>query len=247
MNIDVVVDIAHGIGPHCQSNDAPLLAYATSVNIACGFHGGDPTRMQRAIAYANEHDLAIGAHVGYPDVRGGGETELSLPTEAAIADVLYQAGALYALCAAQQAPLRYIAPQGALGRRISADPAFALILAVQVNKFLQGIPIMLQAASPGANALRNSGIAVLRVAYADRAYLSTNQIAPATRPGAHLSDEQVAEQAVQLATAGPLATLDGDPIQLHTDSITLMTQTPDRLALLTAALTERGVQVRAPR
>lgn len=247
MNIDVVVDIAYGIGPRSQSHDAPLLTYATSVNIACGFHGGDPTRMQAAVAYAAEHDLAIGAHVGYPDVRGGGETELSLSTDAAIADVLYQAGALYALCAAQQAPLRYIAPQGALGRRISADPAFALILAVQVNKFLQGIPIMLQAASPGANALRNSGFPVLRVAYADRAYLSTNQLAPATRPGARLTDEQLAEQAVQLATAGPVATLDGDPIQLHTDSVTLMQQTPERLALLTNALAERGVSVRAPR
>lgn len=247
MNIDVVVDIAHGIGPHCQSHDAPLLEYATSVNIACGFHGGDSLRMRTAVQYANEHDLAIGAHVGYPDVRGGGETELSLPAEAAIADVLYQAGALYAICAAEQAPLRYIAPQGALGRRISADPAFALILAVQVNKFLQGIPLMLHAASPGANALRNSGIPVLRVAYADRAYLSTNQLAPSTRPGAHLTNEQLAEQAVQLATAGPIATLDNGPVQLHTDSITLMEQTAERFALLTGALAARGVHARAPR
>lgn len=248
MRIDIVADVAQGVGPHNSSQfDGEVMRLASSVSIACGFHGGDPARMRNAIKRAVEHEVGIGAQVGYQDIRGGGETELSIPTDMAISDVLYQLGALHALATAEQEPLQYIAPYGALGRRIAADPAFALILAVEINKVLPGLPVMLLAASPGANALRNSGIAVLRVAYADHAYLSTNAIAPSTRPGAMLTDEQITRQAVQLAIAGPIDTLDGDPIQLHVDSITLMRQSPLRFTALSAALKARGILITQPR
>lgn len=247
MRIDITANVAEGYGPDYQAHEEILYSLASSVNIACGFHTGDPTRMRTALKQAITAGNTIGAHVGYPDLRGGEETELSIPTEAAISDVLYQTGALIALAAREQATVQYVSPQGALGRRIAADPAFALILAVELNKSVPGMPLLLHAASPGANALRNSGIPVLRVAFADRAYLTTNQVAPATRPGALLSEEQMAKQAIQLATAGPIATLDGEDIQLHTDVVAIMRQTPARLATIREALTERGIQIGAAR
>lgn len=247
MRIDIIANVAQGYGPGHAAHEDILYSLASSVNIACGFHTGDPARMRKALLQAIEAGCHIGAHVGYPDLRGGGETELSIPTEAAISDVLYQTGALVALAAREQATVQYVAPQGALGRRIAADPAFALILAVELNKFAPSMPLLLHAASPGANALRNSGIPVIRVAFADRAYLTTNQLAPATRPGALLSDEAMAAQAIQLATAGPIATVDGEAIQLHTDAIAVMRQTPARLASVREALEQRGIHIRAAR
>jgi UPF0271 protein len=35
-----------------MGNDALLLDYITSTNIACGWHAGDPTRMQKLVELA---------------------------------------------------------------------------------------------------------------------------------------------------------------------------------------------------
>ncbi len=60
--IDLNVDIGEG-GAH----DDALLDYATSVNIACGWHAGDAVTMRRTAAAALARNIAIGAHPDYPD------------------------------------------------------------------------------------------------------------------------------------------------------------------------------------
>ena len=45
--IDLNVDIGEG-----GANDDALLPYATSINIACGWHAGDPVTMHRLAAAA---------------------------------------------------------------------------------------------------------------------------------------------------------------------------------------------------
>ena len=41
----------------------------TSVNVAAGFHGGDPSVLRRTIALARELGVAVGAHPSFPDLR----------------------------------------------------------------------------------------------------------------------------------------------------------------------------------
>ncbi|MBC8844943.1 LamB/YcsF family protein, partial [Escherichia coli] len=58
--IDLNVDLGEGSG-----NDLALLDYATSVNIACGWHAGDASTMRTVVKAALKRGIAVGAHPGY--------------------------------------------------------------------------------------------------------------------------------------------------------------------------------------
>ena len=50
----------------------------SSVNVACGFHAGDPVHMERTVTLAKENDVAVGVHWGLPDVNGFGRREMKI-------------------------------------------------------------------------------------------------------------------------------------------------------------------------
>ena len=74
--IDINIDAGESYGAWTMGDDAGTFPYATSVNLACGFHGGDPASMFAAARLALEHGLAIGAHPGLPDLVGFGRRAL---------------------------------------------------------------------------------------------------------------------------------------------------------------------------
>ena len=92
--IDINIDAGESYGAWSMGDDAGTFPYATSVNLACGFHGGDPASMFAAARLALEHGLAIGAHPGLPDLVGFGRRALQVTPEQAYGDVVYQVGAL---------------------------------------------------------------------------------------------------------------------------------------------------------
>ncbi|WP_350563682.1 LamB/YcsF family protein, partial [Psychrobacter sp. CAL346-MNA-CIBAN-0220] len=59
--IDLNVNLGEG-----RAHDDALMTYATSINIACGWHAGDPTTMHRTASAALARDIAIGANPSYP-------------------------------------------------------------------------------------------------------------------------------------------------------------------------------------
>ena len=48
-NIDINSDLGESFGAYTMGNDAEVLRYVTSANIACGFHASDPLTMQKAV------------------------------------------------------------------------------------------------------------------------------------------------------------------------------------------------------
>ena len=93
---DLNADMGESYGRWTLGDDAALMPYLSSANIACGFHGGDPHVMRRTVALALEHGVGIGAHVGLPDLMGFGRRRMAGRPEELEDYVVYQAGALQA-------------------------------------------------------------------------------------------------------------------------------------------------------
>ena len=74
-NIDLNADAGEGF------DDAGLLKYVTSVNIACGGHVGTPESVARTVALAAKAGAGIGAHPSFVDKEGFGRRPLETPPQ----------------------------------------------------------------------------------------------------------------------------------------------------------------------
>jgi 5-oxoprolinase (ATP-hydrolysing) subunit A len=61
---DINCDLGESFGNWSLGNDEEVMPLVTSANVACGFHGGDPVTMERTVALAMRHGVAVGAHPG---------------------------------------------------------------------------------------------------------------------------------------------------------------------------------------
>ena len=145
-SIDLNCDLGESFGAYTIGMDAEILPYITSANIACGFHAGDPSVMQKSVLLCKKYGVKVGAHPGLPDLQGFGRRKMAISPAEAEADVMYQIGALKAFCEAAGVPLYHVKPHGALYNMAAKDPALAAAICRAV-----------QAAAPGAVLLALSG------------------------------------------------------------------------------------------
>lgn len=215
MVIDLNGDLGESYGRWQVADESTLVPTLTSVNLACGFHAGDPSALRIAIRLAATHRVAIGAHPSYPDLRGFGRVPMALPPHQVRDDVLYQLGALQALCHAEGEPLRHVKPHGALYHAVAEDPAIAEAFAEAVAAFDASLPVMVRARSVAEEVIEGAGLQVLPEAFLDRGYLPDGGLVPRHRPGALLDDVGlIADRAVVLATKGRVQAVDGSWLEL---------------------------------
>jgi UPF0271 protein len=238
------VDLNADMG-EAQGDDATLVGLVTSANVACGFHAGDPMTMRATVHAAVRAGVAIGAHPGYPDRQGFGRRDLAATPAEITADVLYQIGALQAVCHAALTRVRYVKPHGALYNRAAKDAAAARAIADAVRLSDPSLVLLCLAGSLMIDVARDAGVATAEEAFADRAYAADGSLVSRTIPGSVLTDPTVVSaRAVRMMTAGEVETFDGGTIRLRADSICVHGDTPGALEIVRAvrrALTDRGL------
>ena len=149
--IDLNADVGESFGPWPMGPDEALIPLVTSVNIACGFHAGDPVVIERTIRLALASGVAIGAHPGYPDREGFGRRDLAMSAEELEASILYQVAALAGMVTAAGGTLRHVKAHGALYNRAAGDPAVAEPIARAVRRIS---PDLVLVGPPGSELVR---------------------------------------------------------------------------------------------
>jgi len=94
--IDIASDMGESFGNYSFGNDEQIMRYISSANVACGFHAGDPSIMRKTVTLAKQNGVAVGAHVGLPDLLGFGRRIMEISPEECRDYVVYQIGALKA-------------------------------------------------------------------------------------------------------------------------------------------------------
>jgi UPF0271 protein len=218
--IDLNCDMGESFGAWRMGQDAGVMPWITSANIACGFHAGDFSTMQQTVLMAKAHGVAIGAHVSLPDLQGFGRRELRVTTEEAYAMTLYQIGALAAFATAAGTRVAHVKPHGAVYNMAAKDSALADAIARAVHDFDKDLILVGLAGSKLPAAGAAIGLRVAHEAFADRRYEADGSLTPRGKVDAviHDIDEAVA-QAVQIATQGKVETRDGKTIDVRADTI----------------------------
>jgi 5-oxoprolinase (ATP-hydrolysing) subunit A len=246
--IDLNSDLGEGFGVWRLGDDEALLGIVTSANAACGFHAGDPSIMRAVAVGAVAHDVAVGAQVSYHDLAGFGRRAMDLAPDDLTNEVLYQLGALDALCRVAGTRVRYVKPHGALYNTCVVDDVQAQAVVRAVKEYDDALPIL---GLPGSALLRHgeqAGLTPVSEGFVDRAYTPTGHLVPRSDPAALVSDpDTVVGRSVRLATAGEVVAVDGSVLAMRVSSLCVHGDTPGAVDLarrVRRALGEAGVAVR---
>ncbi len=217
LRLDLNADLGEG-----GADDAAILTYVSSANIACGGHAGDLQTMHTAVKLAAAAGVKIGAHPSYPDRANFGRSEMTMPA-AALADcLLQQIQALAEVCQQQGQRLHHIKPHGALYNRAGRDPALAELIVGVVQQFDPDLILYGLAASQMASAAARAGLGFYHEGFADRRYTDQGQLVARNLPGAVIEDHQLAlQQALQMAQQQQVISINGLTLPLHVDTICL--------------------------
>ncbi|MEE4372190.1 5-oxoprolinase subunit PxpA [Pseudomonas alliivorans] len=247
--IDLNSDLGESFGAWCMGDDAAILEVVSSANVACGFHAGDPAGILRTLEAAAARDVAVGAHVAYPDLVGFGRRNMDVPTEQLTADVIYQIGALQGLARSAGTTVTYVKPHGALYNTIAGDPVQAAAVIQAILRIDPQLKLVCLANSKLLGWARDAGLTCVSEAFADRAYTAQGTLVSRSRPGAVLHDvELITARMLRLVRDGVIEAEDGSLIELEADSICVHGDSPGAVNIahaLKRRLLEAGVNIRA--
>lgn len=225
--IDLNCDMGESFGAWTIGSDAAVLPYVTSVNVACGFHAGDPSVMRATVHAAAAHHVAVGAHPGLPDLNGFGRRDMAVSAQEVYDMVVYQIGALQAIAGAAGVMVRHVKPHGALYNMA----AVRRDLADAIARAVQDVDAMLVLVGLSGSALIDAGavlgLRVAREVFADRSYRPDGTLVPRTIPGALITDIDVAvARVLRMVQLGRVLALDGTDIAVTADTICIHGDAP---------------------
>ena len=249
MRIDLNADVGEALGPWPMGDDARLIPLVSSVNIACGFHAGDPRTIERTVALAVSAGVAIGAHPGYPDLVGFGRRDLAMSPAELEAAVVYQVGAVAVFARAAGAELRHVKAHGALYNRAATDAATAEAVVRGIRRVSSSLIVVGLAGSQLLEVALVAGSPAAAEGFPDRAYEPDGRLRSRSLPNALvLDDDAVAARAVAMASTGLVVAVDGSAIAIRPDTLCLHGDSPgvvERALALRRALADAGIEVRA--
>jgi UPF0271 protein len=247
--MDLNSDVGESFGNWTFGDDARIIESVSSVNVACGFHAGDPTGIRATCAAAASARVTVGAHPGYRDLAGFGRRFMDVDLSELTDDVVYQIGALQALARAAGTAVKYVKPHGALYNTIAVHEGQARAVVRAVREVDDALPLLVLPNSVIAAEARSAGLRTVVEAFADRAYLPDGSLVSRRERGAVLRDESdVVEHVLRIAGEREVVAIDGSRIRIDAESICVHGDTPGAVAMAAAvrrALTSAGVTVGA--
>lgn len=223
--IDLNCDMGEGL-----DNDAAIMPFISSANIACGYHAGNTETMKKTVALAVEHKVAIGAHPGFADLENFGRSEQQLSDPALYDLVSTQVYALQIICRAHGVPLRHVKPHGALYNMAARMPAMAAVIAKAVKDADSRLRLFGLSNSALISAAAAAGLATVSEVFADRTYQDDGSLTPRSRPGAMIEDETLSvKQVLQMVTRQEVTAQSGKIIPLKAETICIHGDGPHAL------------------
>ena len=224
-----------------------LMRSITSANVACGGHAGDETTIRATIAQALQHNVAVGAHPGYPDRENFGRLELKMSREDVANSVREQVQALACVADTCGAKVIHVKPHGALYNQAVKNRELARAIADGVALCRRDVILVGLAGSPMLDVFRKAGFAVAAEAFADRRYEPDGTLRSRKLADALLCDPvQAAQQALRMVERGTVIASDGSEVPVAAQTICIHGDTPGSVkiaATVARTLHEAGIKL----
>jgi 5-oxoprolinase (ATP-hydrolysing) subunit A len=247
--VDLNCDMGESFGAYRIGADEDVFPFITSANVACGYHGGDPSVMRSTIARARQRGVAVGAHPGLPDLIGFGRRSMDVTPEEVYDMVVYQVGALLGFTKAAKVELQHVKAHGALYNMAAVKRELATAIAHAVRDVDPGLVLF---GLPGSHLITEAeaaGLTAASEAFADRNYMNDGSLVSRRRPDAQIHDAgECVTRAIRMVREGRIRSVDGVELELRVDTICIHGDGPHAVVFaekIREGFEKAGIAVRA--
>lgn len=247
--VDVNCDMSEGFGTWMFGDDVDtqMMPLVSSINVAAGFHAGDPNVIERNVRLAKEFGVGVGVHPGFRDLVGFGRRHIDATPAELVNDCLYQLGAVREFTRLHGLEMQHFKLHGALYMHAARDEDFAASLIKALQVVGPELPVLVMGGSVIEQVAVGLGHPVVREFYADRHYGDTGQIV-FTRDVGSLDPDETAAKVLQACQQGTVETVDGTTAHVEFESICIHSDTRGAYELMSRSreqLDAAGIEVRS--
>jgi 5-oxoprolinase (ATP-hydrolysing) subunit A len=229
--IDINCDLGESFGAYTIGQDSEMLKYVTSVNIACGFHAGDPKTMRETVEQAVEQRVGIGAHPGFPDLNGFGRRNIDMTPQEIYDTIVYQIAALEGFVRIAGGTLQHVKPHGALYNMAAKSESISKGIAEAIYAFNPALILYGLSGSELIAAGKQIGLTTASEVFADRTYQQDGSLTSRRLPDAMIKeDSAAAEQVVRMVKEGRVRSLQGTDVHIQADTVCIHGDGPHALS-----------------
>ena len=226
-SIDLNSDVGEGVG-----NEAQLLPYVSSCNIACGGHAGDDATIQHTIQLAIKHHVKIGAHPGYPDKENFGRKPLEISDNVLKKSLTKQIQKVKDFAERQHQKLHHVKVHGALYNVAAVSQNIAKLVIEVVQKIDDTLVLYV----PYQSVIQKEAEGILQTkveGFADRAYNNDYTLVNRSLPNAMIHDAtKVLQHVIPMIKNKQLQTIEGDILPFSIETLCVHGDTPEALEIL---------------
>jgi UPF0271 protein len=213
--IDINCDLGEGL-----ENEALLMPYLSSCNIACGGHAGDVVTMKEVSELAKLHGVKIGAHPSFPDREGFGRRSIKMSSSDLYKSIEEQIMALIAVLESKDLKLHHVKPHGALYNLASVDEGIAQIIVNVVKSIDKNLIIYAPYQSVISKIAITEGLKVMYEGFADRNYNEDLSLVSRQKEEAIIRDKSlIFEHVFKMISEEKVKTKSGVEVALKVDTI----------------------------
>ncbi|MEX2594278.1 MAG: 5-oxoprolinase subunit PxpA [Anditalea sp.] len=225
--IDFNCDLGEGSG-----NDAAIMPFISSCNIACGGHAGDLTTMRKTVLLATAHQVKIGAHPSYPDPQNFGRKIIPMSLPDLTESLIHQIRTLENIAHHFGLKLHHIKLHGALYNQAAQEAEAARLIVDMMKKYFMQYTLYAPYPSVLSQIALKEGLQIKYEVFADRNYNADLSLVSRRFPYAVLLDHQkVLEHVERILKEGKVKTISGELVAIRADTLCVHGDNPEAVSL----------------
>jgi UPF0271 protein len=227
-HLKINCDVGEGV-----HNEAQLMPYIESCNIACGGHAGTKNSMQEVVELALKYKVKIGAHPSYPDSINFGRKTMAIEANELKKSIQNQIHSLIEIVHKNDAILHHIKPHGALYNDIAKNKQLAAVFLEAIVLYKKSLKIYVPYNSEISKLAIKKGYKIRFEAFADRNYNDDLSLVSRTKSNAIITNpEAIFNHINQIITANKVTTLSGKKITIKATTFCVHSDTNNAVKIV---------------
>ena len=220
MEINLNCDLGEKSIHYDGKYDANLLKIINSANIACGYHAGSKSIIDKTIKNAQKNNVSVGAHPGFKDLENFGRKKMFLSKKELKHLIWKQLEIINEIAIYNNTIITHVKPHGALNNMACEDIEIALTIGQTIKDFNKDLIYVVLPLNEMEKAAKKLDLKYACEIFADRNYEDNGQLVSRNKDYALIKNSKIAsENIIEMLNSSSIICFSGKKIKCNIDTI----------------------------